>query len=66
MIFDPAWFDIFADWCINLSAGWFGAALIVPVSGEDEPINWPVALSNVVTALALLLLAFILRTRILL
>jgi len=25
---DPIWFTVFSDWLINLSAGWFGAAIV--------------------------------------
>lgn len=47
-----------ADWLINLSAGWFGAALIIPaISRRPDDFNSRIAVENVVIALALLAVA---------
>lgn len=51
-----------ADWLVNLSAGWFGAALIIPaISRRPDDFNSRIAVENVAIALALLAVAIYIR-----
>lgn len=54
---------VIAEWCVNLSAGWFGAAFIVPATARRPlAINERVVLEDIVLALAFILAAYILRS----
>jgi len=62
MKFDPAWFEIFSELLINLSAGWFGAAFIVPnFAGLTKPTNFWILTANIIFSILCLVLAFRLR-----
>ena len=38
---NPKFIQILSDLFVNLSAGWFGAALIIPMSSKDnEGFEW--------------------------
>ena len=59
---DVIWFDIFSELFVNLSAGWFGAALVTPnFSGIDPPFNFFVLTGDVLVGIFRLPVAFRLR-----
>ena len=52
---DVYWFLGLSDWLINLSAGWFAAAFIVPAVGrKPAKINWWILTVNVIFAILFL------------
>jgi len=52
----------FSDWLINLSAGWFAAAFIVPSVGrKPAKVNWFILTTNMVFAILFLLEAIQIR-----
>lgn len=55
---DSYWLSGFSDWLINLSAGWFAGALVVPVIGKKPPKKnlWLLTL-NIFFAILTLLVA---------
>lgn len=56
------WFGVLADLLINLSAGWFGAAFIVPnFSGLWWPYNLVVLTGDILVGIVSLVAAFKLR-----
>lgn len=62
MSIDTVLLTTVADWCVNLSAGWFGAAFIVPAFSErSQEFNRRLFLINILFALAYLLFAYILN-----
>lgn len=62
MIADKAWFSIVSDLLINLSAGWFGAVLIVPNFSEKKGIKRVMVLTtDILFATVCLVGAYILR-----
>ena len=34
---DAYWLSAFSDWLINISAGWFAAAFVIPATGKRSP-----------------------------
>lgn len=56
---DQFLFASIADWLINLSAGWFAAAVIVPALSEKSParISWWLLTGNLLLAILSLLFA---------
>lgn len=63
MIADKAWFSIASDLLINLSAGWFGAVLIVPNFSEKKGIKRVMVLTtDILFATVCLVGAYILRS----
>jgi len=62
MELDPVFLTLLADWCVNLSAGWFAAAIIVPVSGNrPRETNERFIVENTLNAVAFFASAYILR-----
>lgn len=58
MKIDPAWFAVVGDLFVNLSAGWFAAALIVPLSGDGpKATNRWVLMMDIVFGILFLVLA---------
>lgn len=58
MLIDAALLGVLSDWCINLSAGWFGAAVIVSPAGPFPIKRDKVVLyGNIVNSVAYLGLA---------
>ena len=48
-----------ADWCVNLSAGWLGAALIVPaMTDKKENLDWVLFIENILLALVFFFFAY--------
>jgi hypothetical protein len=63
VIADKAWFSIASDLLINLSAGWFGAVLIVPNFSEKKGIKRVMVLTtDILFATVCLVGAYILRS----
>jgi hypothetical protein len=61
---DPVVKNIFSDFCINLAAGWFGAAFIIPaISGKDQSVNIIILMINIVLATLCLSFAYKLRKK---
>jgi len=59
---DLAWFGILSDLFINLAAGWFGAAFIVPATAKpSRRVSLWFLTSNMVFSTLFLVLAFKLR-----
>jgi len=63
VLLDAILFNVIADWCINLSAGWMGAALIVSAAAR-RPVrrDQMTFYGNILNAVAYLLLALILKS----
>lgn len=62
MSIDPLWAVVLSDLFINLSAGWFGAALIVPaVAKKKTVINLGILLFNLIFGIVFLIIGFQLR-----
>ena len=60
---DKIWFSIASDLLINLSAGWFGAVLIVPNFSQKRGIKKVMVLTtDVLFATVCLVGAYILRS----
>lgn len=59
---DPAFASVIADLLINLSAGWFGAAVIIPINTRQTgKIRFAYLIANLVLATLSLLTAYTLR-----
>lgn len=59
---DPVWLTVFSELFVNLSAGWFGAAVIVPVVSEKpRSVNLWLLIANTLSAIFSLVIAFKLR-----
>lgn len=59
MKIDLNWFEILSDLFINLSAGWFGAVIIVPnFAGLNRSLNFLVLTVDVIFGMFFLVLAF--------
>lgn len=62
MIIDPLWANILSELFVNLSAGWFGAAFIVPVIAKKQvSVNLGVLLFNLIFGIVFLIIGFQLR-----
>ena len=62
MSISPLWAIILSDLFVNLSAGWFGAALIVPtVAKKKASINAGILLFNLIFGIVFLIIGFQLR-----
>lgn len=63
MTLDPVLLTLAADWCVNISAGWFAAAVITPAA-SDKPryFNQWLVILNIVFALAFYGAAYIITT----
>lgn len=59
---DAVWLEIISELCINLSAGWIGAAVVIPVTSKlDRRVNLGLLTMNLVAAIVFLMAAFELR-----
>lgn len=58
---DPVLLLILSDLFVNLSAAWFGAAFIVPISLRRKKVKLGVLLLNILFAIISLIVAYILR-----
>lgn len=56
------WQSALSELFINLSAGWFGAALILPMTTGKFRINWKLLMLNVISGMVALLGAVLLRS----
>jgi hypothetical protein len=57
-----SWFDIISDLFINLSAGWFGAAFILPAVSENLlTIDFRLLTADIILGILSLILAKVLR-----
>ena len=65
MLTDAVLFSVFSDLLINLSAGWFGAAVIVPLNVVKKPKTrlWSL-LVNIIFGIVSVILAVSLRKQI--
>lgn len=64
MRFDAVWAQIVSELCVNLSAGWIGAAVVIPVTSKlDKKINLGVLTVNFALAIVFLVAAFELRSK---
>lgn len=62
MSIDLVLLTIVADWCVNLSAGWFGAAFIVPAFSDKPPtVNRWLMVEDLLFAVPFLGVAYILN-----
>ncbi|MEK7169062.1 MAG: hypothetical protein AAB778_03555 [Patescibacteria group bacterium] len=51
--------QILSDLFVNLSAGWFGAALIIPISSkDDEGFEWFSLIINLILGLLSLIVGY--------
>lgn len=55
------WFNIISDLFVNLSAGWYGASLIIPTFTESLNFNFGILILNVSFGTVSLLVAYQLR-----
>ncbi|OGK09992.1 hypothetical protein A2767_07795 [Candidatus Roizmanbacteria bacterium RIFCSPHIGHO2_01_FULL_35_10] len=54
--------SLFSDLFINLSAGWFGAVLILPATTKLlKKVNWLIMFGNIIFAILTLLVAYYFR-----
>jgi hypothetical protein len=61
---DPVWAQIISELCVNLSAGWIGAAVVIPVTSKlDKKINLGLLTMNLAAGIVFLTVAFELRRR---
>lgn len=60
---DAALLQALSDWCVNVSAGWFGAAFIISATSKgSRSINERIFLENVALSLAFFGASYILVT----
>ncbi len=52
---------IFAEFLINLGAGWFGAAIILPIRSEKRKIRFMLLTVNLSCGILSLALSYIIR-----
>lgn len=58
---DPLWFIILSELFINLAAGWFGAAIIVPLTSKRRKTKWWILPMHIGFGIVSLLISYILR-----
>lgn len=58
---DPILFTVLSDLLVNLSAGWFGVALILPIAVRKPKVRLSALTINITLGIVSLLLAFVLR-----
>lgn len=51
----------FADFLINIAAGWFGAAVILPIRTERRKIKFLLLIVNIICCMVSLLFAYMIR-----
>lgn len=57
----PILLSILSDLFVNLSAGWFGAAFIVPITTKKSKIRWWILTVNIAYGILTLVISLILR-----
>jgi len=63
MLANPILLSLIADVCVNLCAGWFGAAFIIPATQErPKALNDRLIAVNLIYALAFFVVAYILKS----
>ncbi len=62
MRIDPVWFTLLSELFVNLSAGWFGAAFVVPAITE-QPLSWDLSVLTIDVCLGMLFLVFAFQFR---
>lgn len=61
---DVVWLQIISELCVNLSAGWIGAAVVIPVTSKlDRKVNLGVLTVNLALSIVFLVAAFELRSK---
>ncbi|OGM31030.1 hypothetical protein A2630_03105 [Candidatus Woesebacteria bacterium RIFCSPHIGHO2_01_FULL_44_10] len=55
------WATILSELFVNLSAGWFGAAIIVPIFFEAQKPNLFILTGDIFAGILSLIIAFLLR-----
>lgn len=64
MRIDAIWLQIISDLCVNLSAGWIGAAVAIPATSKlNKKVNLGVLTVNLALAIVFLIAAFELRSK---
>jgi len=58
---DPLFVIILSDLFVNLSAGWFGAAFIVPLVSKRSKLKFRVLFLNLLFGTISLVVAYVLR-----
>lgn len=59
MVLNSIWLQLISDLFVNLSAGWFGAALIVPTTSKRSgPINLTILTIDVIAGILFMILAY--------
>lgn len=61
MSIDPKFITVLSDLFVNLSAGWFGAALILPISFKRTRISWILLTGNLLSGTLSLIVSYLLR-----
>lgn len=57
-------FTMIADWLVNISAGWFGAAIILPATRDwPRKLHIGIIATNLVLALACFFAAVIIKSK---
>lgn len=54
--------SVVSDLMVNLSAGWFGAAFILPMTTKKFKINWRLLTINILCGILALLAAVLFRS----
>ena len=58
---DPVFLLVVSDLFVNLSAAWFGAAIVVPLSSRQTKLNYWLLTGNTTSGILALVIAFALR-----
>jgi len=58
---NPVWFSVLSDLFVNLSAGWFAAAIIIPIGNRRHKLNLWLLTTNIAFGILALIIAFQLR-----
>lgn len=53
--------SVASDLLVNLSAGWFGAAFILPMTTKKFQVNWRLLMINILCGILALLAAVLFR-----
>lgn len=61
MRLDPIFLIILSDLFVNLAAGWFGSAFILPITSRKKKFAWWVLLMHIGFGTISLLVSYILR-----
>lgn len=50
---------ILSDLFVNLSAGWFGASIIIPISKKDSDFDWTSLILNFILGIVSLTVSYL-------